>query len=495
MLQDDATPPPLADRLRHVEPPAFGAIQLALLLISTVLAAATDDPSDGRLAAELGLSALAAVWVLVGWRWRRPQWSVATPAGTAHFVVLLVLTGALVALSPLYGFFAWTGYLFVVRAAKRRRFLLAVAPVAMISAWSQTGGTAGDSAGDLAVWVLLAVVNTAVAGTVIWFSWVGKEQDEHRRRALADLTVAHAELERSAAENAALQQRLVEQAREAGIQDERGRMAREIHDTLAQGLVGIVTQLEAAEQADERGGDWRRHHRTAVAMAREGLTEARRSVDALRPEALQDARLPDALADVAREWSARHEVRVEVTTTGDARPLRPEVEVTLLRTAQEALANVARHASADRVGLTLSYMGDQVTLDVRDDGVGFDPEACARELAARDGRRADGRNGDGSHGPTATEDTDGPHRPTTATGDTAGPHGPTTGAADPDARRTADGDPPRDRAAPGHEGGYGLIAMRERVAGLDGTLEIESEPGGGVALSATVPARFPEETA
>ncbi|MEV4422971.1 sensor histidine kinase [Patulibacter sp. NPDC049589] len=434
-MQRDQTDTRL-DELRRFQEPGLNALPLALLfslsllLVSTVLAAATDDPSDRRLAAELGLSAVTACWLLLGRGLPAARFEEGGAWGTAFFVVLIVLMAALVALSPLYGFFSWTGYLFVARAARRPRYLLAVAPVAAISAWSQTGGTAGDSVGSFVVWVVLAILNTAVAGTVIWFSWNAHEQDEHRREALDDLTVAHRELERTTAENAALHERLVEQARAAGVEEERGRMAREIHDTLAQGLVGIVTQLEAAEQAADRGGDWRRHHHNAAAMAREGLVEARRSVHALRPEPLEDARLPDAVADVAREWSARHAVPVEVTTTGDARPLRPEYEVTLLRTAQEALANVARHASAGRVGLTLSYMGDQVTLDVRDDGVGFDPAACAREAAAR------------------------------------GP------------------------ADAGTTGGYGLIAMRERVAGLDGTLEIESESGGGVALSATVPARL-----
>nr|WP_246345869.1 sensor histidine kinase [Conexibacter arvalis] len=194
-------------------------------------------------------------------------------------------------------------------------------------------------------------------------------------------------------------------------------MAREIHDTLAQGLTGIVAQIQAAEQAAERPERWRRHLRTAAQLARESLAEARRSVRAVRPEALENARLPEALADVARRWSAIHDVGVEVTTTGRARPLRPEVEVTLLRTAQEALANVAKHARAGRVGVTLSYMDDEVTLDVRDDGVGFD-------LGAR----------------------------------------------------------PADD-------GVGLVAMRQRVEGLGGRLEIESEPGGGTAVSASAPAR------
>ena len=77
------------------------------------------------------------------------------------------------------------------------------------------------------------------------------------------------------------------------------------------------------------------------------------------------------MREVADRWTALHGLPVAVATTGTARPMRPELEVALLRTAQEALANVAKHAHANRVGLTLSYMEDQVTLDVRDDGVGF----------------------------------------------------------------------------------------------------------------------------
>jgi signal transduction histidine kinase len=197
---------------------------------------------------------------------------------------------------------------------------------------------------------------------------------------------------------------------EIGALEERNRLAREIHDTLAQGLTGIVTQLEAARS----GRDATRRIEAAIALARQSLSEARRSVHALRPEPLVGARLPDAVAQVARDWSELHGVPAQVTTTGDAQPMHPDVEVVLLRAAQEALANVGRHAGASRVGLTLSYMGDVVTLDVRDDGVGFTPN--------------------------------------------------------------------------GVNGGYGLAAMRERLAGLSGTLAIESEPSGGTAISATVPA-------
>ena len=161
----------------------------------------------------------------------------------------------------------------------------------------------------------------------------------------------------------------------------------------------------------------------AIDLARSSLSEARRSVQALAPEPLAGARLPEAVREVADRWTTLHGVPVTVATTGNPRPMRPELEVALLRTAQEALANVAKHAHANRVGLTLSYMEDQVTLDVRDDGVGF-----------------------------ATVNGVGPARP-------------------------------RDDG-----GGFGLTAMRQRVEGVAGRLAIESEPDGGTAISASVPA-------
>ena len=110
-----------------------------------------------------------------------------------------------------------------------------------------------------------------------------------------------------------------------------------------------------------------------IGLARESLAEARRSVEALRPEPCsRPPRLPEALADgrpavVGADTASRSRWPPPATSS----PLHPEVEVALLRTAQEALANVAKHANATRAGLTLSYMGDVVTLDVRDDGVGL----------------------------------------------------------------------------------------------------------------------------
>src|SRR4029079_14375180 len=144
--------------------------------------------------------------------------------------------------------------------------------------------------------------------------------------------------------------------------DERGRIAGEIHDTIAHGLTGIVTQLEAAEQASDRQDDWRRHVDNAIRLARESLAEARRSVEASRPEVLEGVTLEDGLADVAQRWSAINGVPGEVIATRGPLPLHPEIELALLRTAQEALANVAKQAGASRAGVTLTYMGDEVAL-------------------------------------------------------------------------------------------------------------------------------------
>src|SRR6185312_3610866 len=129
----------------------------------------------------------------------------------------------------------------------------------------------------------------------------------------------------------------------------------------------------------------RRHMTNAMNLARESLTEARRTVHAVQPAVLAEARLPDAIAEVARRWSEVNQTAATLTTTGDPRPMHTDVEVALLRTAQEGLANVAKHARAGRVGLTLSYMEDVVTLDVVDDGIGFDAAAARRSPGSRDG--------------------------------------------------------------------------------------------------------------
>jgi signal transduction histidine kinase len=164
------------------------------------------------------------------------------------------------------------------------------------------------------------------------------------------------------------------QNRTVGVLEERARLAREIHDTLAQGLSGIVTQLEAAEQAMPDLRAVQKRIALAKELARDNLQEARRSVDALRPGPLAGAGLGAALAEVAARWSRTSGVAATVSVEGTPRPLSGEVGTTLLRAAQEGLSNAAKHAGAGRVAITLTYMDDEVTLDVFDDGAGFDPD-------------------------------------------------------------------------------------------------------------------------
>jgi signal transduction histidine kinase len=168
--------------------------------------------------------------------------------------------------------------------------------------------------------------------------------------------------------------RLVEEGRQIGVLAERQRLAREIHDTLAQGFTSIVMHLEAAEQALPA------NHETALShidwargTARESLAEARRVVWALRPDILEGASLPQAIEHLVGRWSEESGVTASADVTGTTRPLPTHAEATLLRATQEALANVRKHARARNVAVTLSYMMDMVALDVRDDGVGFDP--------------------------------------------------------------------------------------------------------------------------
>lgn len=163
--------------------------------------------------------------------------------------------------------------------------------------------------------------------------------------------------------------------RQAGILQERQRLAREIHDTLAQDFTSIVMQLEAADQVlpqDDR--IVRGHLQKAGDTARAGLAESRRLVQALQPESLEEASLPEVIRRETENWGQETGIKTIYNLTGEPFALRPECEVTLLRAAQEGLMNVRKHAQATQVSVTLSYMDDQVALDVQDDGAGFDPQ-------------------------------------------------------------------------------------------------------------------------
>jgi signal transduction histidine kinase len=167
------------------------------------------------------------------------------------------------------------------------------------------------------------------------------------------------------------------QGRTIGTLEERQRLARELHDTVAQGLVSVVAQLEAAEQALDGGRPERAAERIARArdVARDSLGEARRAVAALRPDVLERSGLADALHGLARP-AEDGAPAVHVAADAPAGALDPEAEVVLLRAAQEALANARRHAGASRVDVELRVGGGAAELRVRDDGRGFAPGAA-----------------------------------------------------------------------------------------------------------------------
>src|SRR5690606_41857174 len=126
---------------------------------------------------------------------------------------------------------------------------------------------------------------------------------------------------------------------------------RHAHDSPPQGFTGILAQRRPAAQAAHDPVRWGRHLDTAAALARETLAAARRSVQALTPQALDKAPLPEALQDLTERWSSIRDTQVAFTTTGTPRPMHPEIEATLLRITQEALSNVDKHAQAGRVGV------------------------------------------------------------------------------------------------------------------------------------------------
>ena len=405
------------------EQPAFAVLPYVMLVIVASMTVVVKwGESTGDLLIDLGLAAAAGLWMLWGFT-LHPAWRHRPRRMAVFFTVLAILMALLVLRAPWYGFFTFTGYFFAFYLPGSRARLAGVAVIALITATSQNGGLPKHwTAGAIAIYLVIICINVGVAGALTWFGWVSAQQNDQRKQMVEELSEANRRLESILEENQGLHDQLLAQAREAGVLDERQRMAREIHDTLAQGLTGIITQLQAAERHGQSQDERRRHIDLATQLARDSLTEARRSVQAMQPEPLESARLPEALADVAGKFTRIHGVPASVTTTGQPRRIRPEAEITLLRAAQEALVNVARHARAGKVGLTLSYMEDQVNLDIRDDGVGFDPQPAGATVPAR------------------------------ASGS-----------------------------------GYGLLAMRQRVEGVAGTLEVESAPGGGTAVSASVP--------
>ncbi|MEU4875594.1 sensor histidine kinase [Streptomyces sp. NPDC021608] len=317
--------------------------------------------------------ALQAAWQ--GVRSRLPDRG-RTPSrtGTVYYVVRWALAFALTWIDPFFAFYAATGYMDADELLPGRFQRLGLLASAVTVAGAQAGGLPLHGPVQ---WILFSALLAANSGLQLVIAHIiGQEAQRTRERTatIAELERTNTALQQALDENAALHAQLLLQAREAGVADERRRLAAEIHDTIAQGLTGIIAQLQVVANAPDLDVA-RAHLERAAGLARHSLGEARRSVHNLAPVALEHDGLPEALEKTVADWGERTGVRAGFTVTGTAEQLHDEVAATLLRLAQEALSNAARHARASRVGVTLSFLGDEVILDIRDDGRGFDPRA------------------------------------------------------------------------------------------------------------------------
>jgi signal transduction histidine kinase len=298
----------------------------------------------------LGLSALVAAW-LPFWLSRRR----ADPGGGSWVTIALALTGsvlmgALLALD--------TGFGILALNLMVHYFTLLSVPMAILCGVPQGFGFEYSH-------------RLAVLANPQGYPWAVAVM---RTVALAVIGVAFRALAQQMEEREQLQASLAAAERRTGMLEERQRLAREIHDTLAQGFASIAVHLERAEQIDSLvQSPARRHVELARSVAREGLEESRRMLGALRPEILEQRALPEALGRVCDEWSKRNGVTATLSITGAPAPMHPEIELTVLRAVQEGLTNIARHAGARTAAVTLSYMEDVLVLDVQDDGNGFTP--------------------------------------------------------------------------------------------------------------------------
>jgi signal transduction histidine kinase len=341
-----------------------------------VLALATGAAllGSGRTAREwlltIGLALLLALWHRVVSR-RVPADQTDPRPALVYVAGIYLLWFALTSTNLAFFFMLWVLYPWTFRLLPIRAGIGAALVLTALVTWRQLA-IPGQSVADRVAETSFAVV-TAIAG-MLFAIWINRiiNQSMERKQLIEQLTATRREL--AVAE------------RQAGMLEERQRLAREIHDTLAQGFTSIVLLLQAAEAAWASGSaDARRHLEQARRTAAQNLAEARQLVWALQPEPLGDASLGEALARLTDRLAEEERVEAATRITGTPRPLPTPTEVALLRITQEALTNVRRHAHAGRVTVTLSYMDDVAVLDVQDDGVGFDPRAAGQAPRAEEG--------------------------------------------------------------------------------------------------------------
>jgi len=334
---------------------AYFAVVLAATL---VIVFSTSESLNARLVAATALVAIVPLYVLVG----RPAIAADrdTRRGTIYVACMVVLV---IIAQTQVGATSWIMFAACPQCFMAMSLPRAFAGVVALNTTPVALGVESIRRNPGSVAFVLGTVVLGLAFSVVFGTWISRiiEQSRERAQLIERLEAAQAEL--------------AEVSMQAGTLAERQRLAGEIHDTLAQGLTSIVMLLQAADT--EIGSDpaeARRHVGLATQTAREGLAEARAMVAALAPAHLEAGPLHEALGRLADRIGAELGIAVRFEVCGPARPLSAPTEVVLLRAAQEALANVRKHAHAADVRVILSYEPHNVRLDVRDDGAGFDPE-------------------------------------------------------------------------------------------------------------------------
>lgn len=336
------------------------AVYLATLIGATAAAVTDSDPSVARRMAIAAFAVLATGWyLLIAVRWR--YWEAPPGRFALAMTVAAGLWFPLLVWHPAFGWTVVAAY-GVAACPWLRRSLPSVAVLSgLILLADQLDGGPGVDAVQVAVVIgigALVVLAHATMGAIA-------AESERRRRLIEELEATRAEL--------------AESERAAGAMAERERLARDIHDALAQGVTSIVMLLETADAKLPPGSaEARAPLDQALQTARDSLAEARRIVWALRPGPSEPSALVASLERLAERAAASADPKVEVVVTGEPAALDAARELALLRTAQEAVGNARRHAGAGHITVTLSWLGDTVILDVADDGRGFDAGRVVR---------------------------------------------------------------------------------------------------------------------
>ncbi|WP_222850281.1 sensor histidine kinase [Allosaccharopolyspora coralli] len=344
------TPAPAGTTILRVLRLALHASFFVLLAIATVRLFVTRDAGVHSYAALCGAVVLAALYA-AGLMWsRRHRWLdlVWLAAITTEWALLL-------AASPDFSWVAFPLFFLHLALLARWHAVAAVVAITGLVVLAQIAHAQGWSVGM----VLGPALGAVFAIVMAWGYAAIAAESEQRRLLIDDLTRTREELATS--------------QHRAGVLAERERLAREIHDTLAQGFSSVVLLLRSAqaslpEDPERVAGRISEAQETAA----DGLAEARRFVRDLAPPSLSAGTLPEALGRLCERTERESGIRCSLRIDGDVSGMSSGFEVALLRAAQASLANVVQHSGAENSVVTLGFLDDEVTLDIYDDGVGFD---------------------------------------------------------------------------------------------------------------------------